>query len=601
MKKKTSLIDLLIREVFFVESSTINSLIMERRRKNCDFLHKTPYYLSENMISLEWKFHEKRMRMFKKYTQMIRDEFKGYNQKKLKKDFLAGLTVAAVALPLALAFGVSSGATAAAGMITAIIAGIVIGSLSGGFYQISGPTGAMAAILMSIAAVHGMQGILLATFLAGIFLLLAGILRLGSLTSFIPSPVITGFTSGIAIIIALGQLDNFFGVRSEGHNLIEKISSYRSLGFDLSISTTVMSILVVLGLVFFPKKWNAMIPASLVMIILATLATVVFQLPVATVGKIPTSIFSDTRLELGSLQLSAFQDILVPSISIAMLGMIESLLCGASAGRMTGKPLDSNQELVAQGIGNLILPFLGGVPATAAIARTSVVIKSGAQTRLAGIFHAVFLLLSMLLLSPVMSKIPMPALAGVLVVTAWRMNEWSVIKEFFQKRFHTALCLFFLTMVATVIFDLSLAIVLGVLAGCLFFIAKSAVITINVEEVDWSRMGLVPTDCTENWVVVYLSGPLFFMSSERLKQTLLQLETKSGVVLSMRGVPSIDSTALDILEEFCLAAEGRGQQVQFAALQPEVEKMIRTIQGNQEKEYHFSVAEFLQTVHVAEQ
>lgn len=539
--------------------------------------------------------------MFKKYTQMIRDEFKGYNQKKLKKDFLAGLTVAAVALPLALAFGVSSGATAAAGMITAIIAGIVIGSLSGGFYQISGPTGAMAAILMSIAAVHGMQGILLATFLAGIFLLLAGILRLGSLTSFIPSPVITGFTSGIAIIIALGQLDNFFGVRSEGHNLIEKISSYGSLGFDLSIPTTVMSILVVLGLVFFPKKWNAMIPASLVMIVLATLATVVFQLPVATVGKIPTSIFSDTRLELGSLQLSAFQDILVPSISIAMLGMIESLLCGASAGRMTGKPLDSNQELVAQGIGNLILPFFGGVPATAAIARTSVVIKSGAQTRLAGIFHAVFLLLSMLLLSPVMSKIPMPALAGVLVVTAWRMNEWSVIKEFFQKRFHTALCLFFLTMVATVIFDLSLAIVLGVLAGCLFFIAKSAVITINVEEVDWSRMGLVPTDCTENWVVVYLSGPLFFMSSERLKQTLLQLETKSGVVFSMRGVPSIDSTALDILEEFCLAAEGRGQRVQFAALQPEVEKMIRTIQGNQEKEYHFSVAEFLQTVHVAEQ
>lgn len=539
--------------------------------------------------------------MFKKYTQMIRDEFKGYNQKKLKKDFLAGLTVAAVALPLALAFGVSSGATAAAGMITAIIAGIVIGSLSGGFYQISGPTGAMAAILMSIAAVHGMQGILLATFLAGIFLLLAGTLRLGSLTSFIPSPVITGFTSGIAIIIALGQLDNFFGVRSEGHNLIEKISSYRSLGFDLSIPTTVMSILVVLGLVFFPKKWNAMIPASLVMIILATLATVVFQLPVATVGKIPTSIFSDTRLELGSLQLSEFQDILVPSISIAMLGMIESLLCGASAGRMTGKPLDSNQELVAQGIGNLILPFFGGVPATAAIARTSVVIKSGAQTRLAGIFHAVFLLLSMLLLSPVMSKIPMPALAGVLVVTAWRMNEWSVIKEFFQKRFHTALCLFFLTMVATVIFDLSLAIVLGVLAGCLFFIAKSAVITINVEEVDWSRMGLVPTDCTENWVVVYLSGPLFFMSSERLKQTLLQLETKSGVVFSMRGVPSIDSTALDILEEFCLAAEGRGQQVQFAALQPEVEKMIRTIQGNQEKEYHFSVAEFLQTVHITEQ
>ena len=203
-----------------------------------------------------------------------------------------------------------------------------------------------------------------------------------------------------------------------------------------------MSILVVLGLVFFPKKWNAMIPASLVMIILATLATVVFNCQYYC-RKIPTSIFSDTRLELGSLQLSAFQDILVPSISIAMLGMIESLLCGASAGRMTGKPLDSNQELVAQGIGNLILPFFGGVPATAAIARTSVVIKSGAQNTFSGYFSCGLLLLSMLLLSPVMSKIPMPALAGVLVVTAWRMNEWSVIKEFFQKRFHTALCLFF--------------------------------------------------------------------------------------------------------------------------------------------------------------
>ena len=191
----------------------------------------------------------------------------------------------------------------------------------------------------------------------GDFLAFGRDFALRELDFFIPSPVITGFTSGIAIIIALGQLDNFFGVRSEGHNLIEKISSYRSLGFDLSIPTTVMSILVVLGLVFFPKKWNAMIPASLVMIILATLATVVFQLPVAT-RENSDKYFSDTRLELGSLQLpSAFQDILVPSISIAMLGMIESLLCGASAGRMTGKPLDSNQELVAQGIGNLILPF----------------------------------------------------------------------------------------------------------------------------------------------------------------------------------------------------------------------------------------------------
>jgi SulP family sulfate permease len=533
----------------------------------------------------------------KTFISLLRSEFAGYTLSKLQKDVLAGITVAAVALPLALAFGVSSGATAAAGMVTAIIAGVVIGSLSGGFYQISGPTGAMAAILMSIAATSGLTGILLATFLAGVFLVLAGIFKLGSLTSFIPAPVITGFTSGIAIIIALGQVDNFFGVKSQGHNLIEKLSSYQTLGFSAKPLTVVIGVLVVAGMIVYPKKWNQKIPASLVAIILATAITMLFKLPVATVGKIPTSLISDERLVLGSIQLSSLKEVLVPSISIAMLGMIESLLCGASAGRMTGKPLDSNQELVAQGVGNIILPFFGGIPATAAIARTSVAIKSGAQTRLAGIFHALILLLSMLVLAPVMSQIPMPALAGVLIVTAWRMNEWHTITALVKKKYLAGIALFAVTMVSTVVFDLSLAIVIGIVAGCIFFVAKSAAITISVEEVDWSRMGLPQSDTAKNWAVVYISGPLFFMSAEKLQQAFQSLSEREGVIFSMRGVPSIDLTALDVFADFHQLAQKREQEVIFTSLQPEVEKSLELLWHAEEKpEQHFSVAHALHSL-----
>ena len=428
--------------------------------------------------------------MFKKYVFLLKEEFTGYDFSKFQKDLLAGITVAAVALPLALAFGVSSGANAAAGLITAVIAGLVIGSLSGGFYQISGPTGAMAAILMSIAATQGMQGVLLATFLAGILLLLAGILRLGTLTSFIPAPVITGFTSGIAIIIALGQVDNLFGVHSEGANVIEKLSSYHTLGFPVNIASFLMGFVVIVGMILYPKKWAAKVPSSLLAIILTTVVMLLFKLPIATVGKIPQTLISSDRLMINAFNLSALKEVMVPAISIALLGMVESLLCGASAGRMANKPLDSNQELVAQGIGNLVLPFFGGIPATAAIARTSVAIKSGAQTRLAGIIHAFVLFLSMIVFAPIMSNIPMPALAGVLIVTAWRMNEWSTIKTLVANKYWSGILLFGLTMVCTVIFDLSIAIVIGIIGGCIFFVVKSAAITISVETIDWQRTTL---------------------------------------------------------------------------------------------------------------
>lgn len=535
--------------------------------------------------------------MFKKYIFLLNEEFDGYDRQKFQKDLLAGITVAAVALPLALAFGVSSGANAAAGLITAVIAGLIIGGLSGGFYQISGPTGAMAAILMSIAATQGMSGVLLATFLAGLLLLVAGIFRLGTLTSFIPAPVITGFTSGIAIIIALGQVDNLFGVHSEGANVIEKFLSYQTFGFSINFTSFIMGLLVIIGMIIYPKKWAQTIPSSLMAIILATVAMFLFHLPIATVGKIPQTLISSDRLTFAAFHLDSLKEVMVPAISIALLGMVESLLCGASAGRMANKPLDSNQELVAQGIGNLILPFFGGIPATAAIARTSVAIKSGAQTRLAGIIHALVLFLSMIIFAPIMSNIPMPALAGVLIVTAWRMNEWETINVLFTKRYWSGILLFLITMGCTVIFDLSIAIVIGIIGGCIFFVIKSAAITISVETIDWERMDLPETKKLDNWTVVYISGPLFFMSAEKLKNTLADLNQKEGIIFSMRGVPSIDLTARAVFDEFQEKAEMREQTIIYTSLQPEVEKQLQHLWQKAGFEQHQTVAHALSALH----
>lgn len=537
--------------------------------------------------------------MFKNYVQLLKSEFIGYSLQKFRMDVLAGLTVAAVALPLAIAFGVSSGVDAAAGLITAIVAGVVIGSLSGGFYQISGPTGAMAAILMSIAATEGIQGVLLATFLAGIMLLLAGVFKLGMLTSFIPAPVITGFTSGIAIIIALGQVDNLFGTQSKGANVLEKLASYQTLGFKPAIASLVMGILVMIVMVVYPKQLAALLPSSLFAIIVTTLVMVLFHLPIATVGTIPTSIISPNRLSIGTLSIGSLENVLVPAISIALLGMVESLLCGASAGRMTNRSLDSNQELIAQGIGNMILPFFGGIPATAAIARTSVAIKAGGQTRLTGIIHALVLFLSMMVLAPIMSMIPMPALAGVLIITAWRMNEWHTIQTFVTKKYWVSLAMFFVTMASTVIFDLSIAIVIGVISGMIIFLVRSSAIKIALEPVDWLRMNLPAATHLSRWTVVYISGPLFFMSAEKLKQALQQLDEHEGVIFSLRGVPHIDITALAVFEEFQEQANLRGQKIMYTSLQPDVAHYMQHLWQETESEVYPTVAHGLATLYPA--
>ncbi len=512
------------------------------------------------------------------FFRQLKAEFSGYSVKSFSRDLMAGVTVAAVALPLALAFGVSSGADAAAGLITAIIAGIVIGSLSGAFYQISGPTGAMAAILISIAAKYEMQGVFLATLMAGAFLLLAGVLRLGKLTSYIPAPVITGFTSGISILIAAGQLDNLFGVSSVGESVIERIASYVTIGFHPNLYALSIGLFVVLFMIAYPKKWNAVVPGSLIAIVIATALVGLLQFPVGLVGEIPKTLLPADRLSFSQIKIETMYRLLSPAFSIAMLGMIESLLCGSSASRMTGKPFNSDQELIAQGVGNLILPFFGGIPATAAIARTSVAVKSGAVTRLTGIIHALILVVSMFLLAPVMSAIPLSALAGVLMVTAFRMNEWTAIRYMFSRKFKGAILKYLVTMAATVVFDLTTAIAIGVLLALLLLVRRLSKIEIHIEPVSASRLTADEQEIVRRYGsarVVYIAGAMIFANTQAVEAIPADISQDcDAVFFSMRGVSYLDVSCAQAFESVISVLQKRGVRVGICGLSSETKRTM---------------------------
>ena len=515
--------------------------------------------------------------LFKRYTARLKNEFHGYNAAAFRADVLSGLTVTAVALPLALAFGVSCGASAAAGLVTAILAGLIISALSGASYQISGPTGAMSAILIGIVAKDGLQNVFFVSFFAGAIILLCAVLKLGRLVQMIPRPVITGFTSGIAIIIALGQIDNFFGTSSEGANALEKLASYGRLGFKPDVPTLILGLIVVAVMIVWPKKWGAVVPSSLVGICLATIVSVVFRMDVATVGSIPKTLFLSERLNLAAFDISKLGSYFSPAVSIAALGIIESLLCGASASRMKNESFDADMELVAQGVGNMVIPLFGGVPATAAIARTSVAIKSGCRTRVCGIVHALGLLASMFLLGPVMALLPLSALAGVLLVTAWRMNEWSSIRYFFGKRFRAACAKFLVTMVATVVFDLTVAILIGIGLSAVLFILRSAKLSTELAKVENRRFtGDANVERAHGHAyVLYVTGPIFFMNATVLEKAVKTLpEDCSEYLFSLRGVPAIDTTGVQLMEDLLGFLQAKGVRVILCGLNDNVRTML---------------------------
>ncbi|MBV6392306.1 MAG: C4-dicarboxylic acid transporter DauA [Anaerolineales bacterium] len=511
-------------------------------------------------------------------TRLYKDEFSNYSLAKFQQDLLAGLTVAAVALPLALAFGVASGATAAAGLVTAILAGVLIGALGGAPYQISGPTGAMSAVLIVLVQRYGLEGIWVAGLLSGILLLLIGVMRLGRFIAFIPSAVISGFTSGIALIIFIGQIDNFLGVKtSAAETAALKFIGYFKGGFTPDWQAMLIGSVVILTMVLWPPKWNLRFPSSLLGLILATLLSSTLGWSAQVIGDIPQTLILHDRLSLSNVPWANLSDFIAPTLTITALGAVESLLCGAVGSNMTGVRMQANQELIAQGIGNMVIPFFGGVPATAAIARSSVGIKSGGQTRMVSIIHAAGLLLSMFLLTPLMEQIPLAALAGVLMITAVRMSEWDAIKFIFGKFFKTDIIAFTVTMFATVVLDLTQAILIGSFLAGAVFLNRIASIDIAVQDVDIERLkqkGIQTEGKCSHVRVAFLTGPLFFAATGQFNEAFADLKETHALILSMRGVSLIDTAGIEAIHRLHERLHKQGGTLMFAGVHENAKQMM---------------------------
>ena len=407
--------------------------------------------------------------MFKDITDMYANEFKGYNADRFRRDLFAGMTVAAVALPLALAFGIASGGTAAAGVVTAIIASITISLLGGSSYMITGPTGAIAGVVIAVAIQNGIEAVWISGFFGGVILLLIGIFRLGVFVNKIPQPVVVGFTTGIAFIIAASQLDGIFGVSTKSTNLLEQLSQYTAAA--INPFTIITTIIVAVLMVLLPKiKAAEKLPIGLISITIASLISIFLGWNTPNIGDIPPTVVLADRLGLSSLTSfdpSLLLNYLSVGLAIALIAGIEGLLTGRVVTEMAEKqngeavPFYPNKEMVAQGISNMLLPFFGAVPAGGAIARSTVNVKSGAVTRLANLINALTLLVVALFLGSIIGQIPIAALAGVVIMIAWRMYDWDDIFGFARTNFVGAMIPYLVTFLVTIIFNLTWAIIAG--------------------------------------------------------------------------------------------------------------------------------------------
>jgi SulP family sulfate permease len=335
--------------------------------------------------------------------------------------------------------------------------------------------------------------------------------------------------------------------------------------------------MVILIMVFWPKRWGARFPGSLLALIVATVVASSLQLDIPVIGAIPQTILLDERLRLSGVPWGDLPDLVVPALSIAALGAIESLLCGAVAGRMVGLKMATNQELIAQGMGNIIIPFFGGVPATAAIARTSVAIKSGGKTRVMSLVHSVTLLLAALVLAPLISRVPLAALAGILAVTAWRMNEWDEIRDIFHRRFKSAIFAFSSTLVATVALDLTQAIILGVGLSALIFVFQSSRARVLFAPVSVEKMradGYEMQYDADRILVVYVVGPLFFGTVNTFNGVMDRLNGNEDIILSLRTVPLLDTTGVGAIETLIEQLERTGRRVYLSGLTEPVQSYL---------------------------
>ncbi len=510
----------------------------------------------------------------------IFDALHGYNRAKFLADLAAGITVGVVALPLAIGFGIASGVTPAQGLWTAIIAGFLISALGGSLVQIGGPTGAFIPILAGIVAVHGYSGLAVATVMAGIFLVAMGAMKLGTLIKFIPYPVIAGFTSGIAVIIFIGQLKEFFGLqvtmpRHTPDQVLVVVENLRHMNIQL----VGIGLLALAILIFWPKKWRV-VPASIVAVVVPTIVIAIFHPAVQTIGTkfggIPGGL---PPFSLPHVAFSQIQDLMIPALTIAMLGAIESLLSAMVADGMIEERHDSNQELIGQGIANILCPFFGGISATGAIARTAANVRSGGRTPVAGMAHALTLLVFVLVAAPLASSIPLTALSAVLFVVAYRMGEWDNFPELWRstKSDFTVLVITFLL---TVVFDLTIAVGVGLLlAGALFVKRMEEITQIRLvtpdSEMELGVDSIREKNVPQGVVVFRIDGPFFFGVAEKLESALDRATAVPRVVIfRIRSVPAIDASGLHALEIALDKFRRKGTQLVLSGVQPQPMKVL---------------------------
>ena len=511
----------------------------------------------------------------------------GYNKQTLVQDLLAGIIVGIVALPLAIAFGIASGATPEAGILTAIVAGFLISFFGGSKVQIGGPTGAFIVIVFGIIQEYGMNGLMIATFMAGAFLILMGILHLGTIIKYIPYPIVVGFTSGIALTIFATQIKDLFGLQIDSvpADFLGKWSVYAQHIDTINWWSLLVGLCSILIIVFTPKV-NRRIPGSLAAIILMTLATLGLKAlgieGIETIGDRFSISSSLPQPEVPKITWDSIRHLAQPAMVIAMLGAIESLLSAAVADGVIGDRHDSNQELIAQGIANMVSPLVGGIPATGAIARTMTNINNGGRTPVAGIAHAIVLAVIYLFLMPLVKYIPMACLAGILMVVAYNMSEWRSFRAILRNP-KSDIIVLLVTFFLTVIFDLTIAIEVGVLIACLLCMKRMAETT-NVSVLSDEIDPMADTDVMGNLehliipegVKVYeINGPYFFGIGNKFEEMMGDMGGRAKVrIIRMRKVPFIDSTGVHNLSNMCRMCSQMGVKVVLSGVNPTVMKVL---------------------------
>jgi len=514
---------------------------------------------------------------------------KNYNRKTFMADLMAGIIVGIVALPLAIAFAIASGVTPEKGIITAVVAGLIISVFGGSKVQIGGPTGAFIIIIYGIIQQYGIEGLTIATLMAGAFLVLFGLLRLGTIIKYIPYPIIVGFTSGIAVTIFTTQIKDLFGLSMTEvpSDFIEKWIAYVQNFDTIDPWSALIGVLSVVIIALSPK-FSKKIPGSLIAIIVMTVAALLLK-NMAGVSSIETigdrfAISGELPgAQVPQMTWDTIKALVSPAVTIAILGAIESLLSATVADGVIGDHHDSNTELVAQGIANIAAPIFGGIPATGAIARTMTNINNGGRTPVAGIVHAAVLLLIFLFLMPLAQYIPMACLAGVLVIVSYGMSGWRSFKALMNNP-KSDVAVLLITFFLTIIFDLTIAIEVGLIIACLLFMRRMAETTdVKVimneidpnDELDITKGNLEHLTIPEGVEVYEINGPYFFGAGNRFEEIMASFGNRPKVrVIRMRKVPFVDSTGIHNLTNLCSMSRKEGIQIVLSGVNPTVQKVL---------------------------